>query len=167
MKKYQSTVFALMMLGICARPGWCDSNGAQPEVAVGQNQPPVAGALETNANGMPKLVVEFQTGHWDFPASYKPTLEAFGKYLIANPQSKAEIIAYADHTGHGPANVILAQKRANFVEKYLETNYAVASDRMTAKGYGEVSDKAHNITTADKQADRRAYGTIISPTPKM
>jgi outer membrane protein OmpA-like peptidoglycan-associated protein len=161
MKKYLSLIGALIVAVAYVRPVHADSNGNQPETPAGMNQPPVAGSPQTTLTGLPKLEVEFQTGHSDIPPSYSRNLDAFGTYLQQNPQTKAEIIAYADHTGHGPANATLAQNRADSVQKYLVSNYAIAVDRIKAQGYGEVSDKVHNNTEAGKQANRRAIGTIV------
>jgi len=164
MKKYLSMVLVLMLAGVYVRPAGADSNGDQPETPVGmKQQPPVAGSPQTDAQGNPKLLVEFETDRWDIPASFSRNLDVFGKYLQQNPQSHADIIAYADHTGHGPANVTLSQKRADAVQKYIEDHYAISADRLKARGYGEVADKAHNITIAGKQANRRAYAMIVNP----
>ena len=162
MIKNCSVILVLVLMGIYSAPVKADMNGDQPETPAGMSQPPVAGSPETTHKGVPKLAVEFQREHWDIPNSYSRNLDIFGKYMQKNPGCHAEIVAYADHTGHGPANVELSQKRANAVAHYLEKNYAVSADRLTAKGYGEVSDKEHNDTPAARQADRTAYGTIVN-----
>ena len=162
MKKYIPVVFALV-LGAYSLPAQADSNGNQPETPASMKQPPVAGSAQTDINGAPKIIVEFQTAQAEIPSSYSRNLKAFGKYLYDNPESLAEIDGYADHTGHGPANTALAQKRADTVKDYLVTHCAVAAARITAEGYGEVSTKSRNNTEAGKQINRSAIGTIVEP----
>jgi outer membrane protein OmpA-like peptidoglycan-associated protein len=161
MKKYLMLAVAVILTALYVQPGLADSNGNQPETPPGMNQPPVSGSPQTTLAGVPMLEVEFQTAHADIPPSFSRSLDAFGKYLQQNPQTQATIVGYADHTGHGPANASLAQKRADTVQKYLVSNYAISVDRIKAQGYGEVSDKIHNMTEAGKQTNRRVIGTII------
>jgi OOP family OmpA-OmpF porin len=105
-------------------------------------------------------VVKFQSSHAEIPASNARNLKAFGQYLKDNPGSTAQIDGYADHTGAGPANAILAQKRADAVKDYLVNQCGVDSSRVTAAGYGQVSAKSPNSTEAGKQMNRSAIGTI-------
>jgi OOP family OmpA-OmpF porin len=160
MKKYISVVFVLMLSGVYSLPGWADTSGALTETTASIKGPPTAGPAETDNNGVPRLLVEFQTAHADIPPSYSKNLNVFGKYLKDNPGSLAEIRGYADHTGNGPVNAALADKRAEAVKNYLITQCAVASSRITARGYGEISEKIRNLTEAGKQANRSVIGTI-------
>jgi len=114
-------------------------------------------------NGVPLLVVEFELDHSDIPAAFTPQLNAFGDYLKKHPESTADISGHADNSGHGPANDALSQKRANTVLAYLVGHYAIAENRINAKGYGAATDKPNNSTIAAKQYDRRVYGTINTP----
>jgi outer membrane protein OmpA-like peptidoglycan-associated protein len=163
MKKIMSVVFVLMLGGLYAAPARADTSGAVPEGPSSIKQPPVAGAAQSDWSGAPKLVVEFQTSKADIPPSYAANLQAFGKYLTNNPGSSAEIDGYADHTGHGPNNAALAQQRADAVKSYLVTQCAVASSRILAEGYGEVSTKDRNSTEDGKQTNRSAIGIIVAP----
>jgi len=163
MKKYIFVVFALMLGGIYGLSAQADSNGDQPETPASMKEALIAGSAQTDRDGLPKLVVEFQTALATIPPSYSDNLKAFGKYLYDNPESLAQIDGYADHTGHGPANGELAQKRADAIKDYLVTYCAVAPARITAEGYGEVSTRTRNTTEAGKQANRSAIGTIVEP----
>jgi len=161
MKKYMSIVFVLMFGALCSPSLRATENGDQPQYPADNLKVPVAGPAQTNSAGVPKLIVEFQTAHAEIPPTFSTNLEAFGKYLKDNPASLAKIDGYADHTGHGPANAALAQKRANTVKEYLVTHCSVASSRITAAGYGEVSTKSRNDTEAGEQNNRSAVGTIV------
>jgi outer membrane protein OmpA-like peptidoglycan-associated protein len=163
MKKYMPLVLVVMFVSFYAVPVRADTGGAVPESPSSIKQPPTSGPAQSDMSGAPKLVVEFQSGHAEIPPSYSQNLKAFGKYLTDNAGRSAQIHGYADHTGHGPANAALAQKRADAVKGYLVTNCAVASSRITAEGYGEVSTKSQNSTEASKQINRAAIGTIIEP----
>lgn len=163
MKKYISAVVVLMLSSVYSMPARATENGDQPQYPASAKQVPVAGAAQTDFSGAPKLVVEFQTAHAEIAPGNSGNLLAFGQYLKDNPASLADIRGYADHTGSGPANTALAQKRANAVKHYLVTQCAVASSRITAEGYGEVSTKDRNDTDASQQTDRSAIGTISEP----
>jgi len=163
MKKCIYVMFTLILTGIYTLSAHADTGGAVPESPSSIKGQPTATVAQRDWSGAPKLVVEFQTAHSEVPPSYSTNIVAFGKYLTDNPSSLADIHGYADHTGHGPANAALAQKRADAVKEYLVTHCAVASARITTEGYGEVSGKTRNSTEAGKQTNRSAIGTIVEP----
>ena len=152
----------ILLSSVFPLPARATNNGDQPEYPASNSLVPVAGVAQTDNAGMPKLDVEFQTAHAEIQSSYSMNLQAFGKYLVDHPGSRAEIDGYADHTGHGPANAALAQKRADAVKDYLVTHCAVASSCIKANGYGEVSGKTRNSTEAGQQTNRSAIAIIIA-----
>jgi len=160
MKKSIAVVLLMMLGSVYTWPVWADTGGALPNTPESVAKIPAAGAPQTDMTGAPKLVVKFQSSHAEIPASNADNLKAFGKYLKDNPDSTAQIAGYADHTGSGPANGALAQKRADAVKEYLVNQYGVDANRITAAGYGQVTAKSPNSTEAAKQMNRTAIGTI-------
>ncbi len=163
MKKYMSVPSILMFVLACAWPLRADTGGALPNSPDSVKQIPMAGAAQTDRSGAPKLVVEFQSSHAEIPSSFSENIKTFGQYLADNPGALAEIHGYADHSGHGPANDALAQKRADAVKNYLVTRCAIASSRITAQGYGEISAKPRNSTRKPRnKTTASAIGTIVA-----
>src|SRR5438046_642591 len=130
MKKYIPVVLALVV-GAYSLPSQADVGGALPDTPESAAQIPVAEAVQGEMSGPPKLVVQFQTAHADIGDSYAQNLRDFGNYLKNNPGSTASIVAYADHTGSGPANGALAQKRADAVKTHLVDRCGIAAERIT------------------------------------
>jgi outer membrane protein OmpA-like peptidoglycan-associated protein len=161
MKIYRYAVYSLMLVSAYSVPSRADTGGAVPNNPSIVQPLPTAGAAQNDMSGAPKLVVEFQTGRAEIPASYSKNIKAFGTFLNDNPGSLAEIHGFSDHTGHHPANALLAQKRADAVKDFLVVQCAVVANRITAEGYGEISTKSLNSTEAGKQTNRSAIGTIV------
>ena len=77
MKKYTPLVLAVLISSFYSLPVRGDTSGAMPETPASIKQPPVAGAPQIDAMGIPKLVVEFQTAHAEIPPSYQQNQSLF------------------------------------------------------------------------------------------
>ncbi len=88
-------------------------------------------------------------------------LDELAGVLIKNPNINIRIEGYTDSTGRPATNLRLSQARANAVMKYL-ADKGVASDRMTAKGYGIASPIADNRTASGRAKNRRVEFVIVS-----
>ena len=87
----------------------------------------------------PKLHVDFLPNQWAIQAAAKPNLDAFGRYLVQHPATRAEIAAYADRSGRDSATLLLAQKRADAIVDYLTKRFSISPARLQAHGYGDVA----------------------------
>ncbi len=67
---------------------------------------------------------------------FKQNLDKLAAYLIQNPETKIEIIGYADTQGPETYNLKLSEKRAHSVNQYLLQN-GVKRDQLTYRGDGE------------------------------
>jgi outer membrane protein OmpA-like peptidoglycan-associated protein len=104
--------------------------------------------------------------------------------LLKNPRvRRVEVQGHTDGTGTPAHNMKLSEDRANSVVSWLIA-HGVASDRLTAKGYGDSKPLVPNVTDLNRQRNRRvqfiitdqdtapALGTpalgkpAVSPTPK-
>ncbi len=74
--------------------------------------------------------------------------------LAAYPTVHATIGGYTDNTGDAGANLKLSQARARSVVAQL-TARGIASDRLTAKGYGEAHPVADNASATGRARNRR------------
>lgn len=67
---------------------------------------------------------------------FKDNLSKIANYLKENPETKLEIIGYADTQGSDAYNLILSEKRANAVSRYL-IKLGVKKEQLNYHGEGE------------------------------
>lgn len=87
------------------------------------------------------------------PESFK-ILDAVADVLKQNPRIKIEIQGHTDNKGSPQYNKVLSDKRAKSVRKYLEKK-GIASDRLTANGYGLERPLVSNDTDQGRALNRR------------
>jgi outer membrane protein OmpA-like peptidoglycan-associated protein len=98
--------------------------------------------------------IQFATGKSDIkPISYL-ILDPIANALIANPTYIVEIQGHTDNVGRPDANMILSDKRAEAVKKYLIFR-GVDEKRMTSHGFGDTLPVASNATPKGKTLNRR------------
>ena len=71
-----------------------------------------------------------------------------------NKSYNLSINGHTDNKGDKGKNMILSQKRAEAVKKYLE-NKGIDPQRLTAQGFGETMPVADNSTAAGRAKNRR------------
>jgi outer membrane protein OmpA-like peptidoglycan-associated protein len=108
-----------------------------------------------------KQTVYFDTNK----AKIKPVsfnlLNEVAQALSDNPKIKVEVQGHTDSQANDAFNMKLSQRRAESVRTYL-IKRGIASDRMTAKGYGEEVPIADNRTSAGRAQNRRVEFVITS-----
>lgn len=136
--------------------------------------PGTPAGLAVNSDGCPKdikrlaqkitLNIKYATGSYEPDAESKKILDGVAETMKVFPDTKIEIAGFTDDVGKEDANLILSQKRAEGVMKYL-LQKGVSADRMSAIGYGEnpkyfIGD---NKTAEGRQKNRRVEinSTII------
>lgn len=77
------------------------------------------------------------------------------------PESKIEVQGHTDSDGDDAANQLLSDRRAASVLTYL-TKAGLATDRLTAKGFGESQPVASNDTAEGKAKNRRIEFVIMA-----
>jgi len=89
------------------------------------------------------------------PQSYE-IIDQFGDALVKNPSLRIRITGHTDSDGTDAANLVLSQKRAAAVKKYILGHYkTVGASRMETDGKGESQPVASNITAEGKAQNRR------------
>ena len=88
------------------------------------------------------------------PQSYE-IINQFGDALVKNPSLRIRIIGHTDSDGTDAANLMLSQKRAAAVRKYITGHYTVDASRMETDGKGESQPVAPNTTADGKAKNRR------------
>ena len=94
------------------------------------------------------------------PESF-PELDRLTNLMRQNPGIKIEISGHTDDKGSDAYNLTLSDGRAIAVMDYL-IDKEIASDRMTAKGYGESSPISDNATEVGRAQNRRVEFTIVA-----
>ena len=96
----------------------------------------------------------YQTGSANLLPESRKQLEHLADQLKASPDAHMKVSGYTDDVGDADRNLELSQKRADNVRAYL-VREGVASDRVTAKGYGEADPVADNSTVQGRAKNRR------------
>jgi OmpA-OmpF porin, OOP family len=151
-----------------AKKATAQANALCPPVPATQaavEEAPLAAiaAAEPTADRMKYCVsldIEFDINKSDIRAQYNEEVAKVGDFMKNNPTTTAVIEGYSDQVGTDEYNLQLSQQRAESVVKSLETNFGIAPERLTAKGYGKASPIATNATDAGKQKNRRINAII-------
>ena len=102
----------------------------------------------------------FDTGKWELKETSEVELKFLLKFLRQNPNISIEVQGHTDDVGNEKDNLTLSQRRAEAVRDFL-LEQGVASERLTAKGYGENQPVAGNITDEDRAQNRRTEIKIL------
>ena len=93
------------------------------------------------------------------PESF-PELDKVVTLLKENPSLFIEIGGHTDDKGSDEYNENLSRGRAEAVRAYLTSNW-IASNRVTAKGYGESMPEVANDSDENRQINRRVVFTVL------
>ncbi|HLP21832.1 MAG TPA: OmpA family protein, partial [Chitinophagales bacterium] len=103
--------------------------------------------------------LEFETGKDIIRSSSFPSLNSLASLLVKKPNYGLKIEGHTDNVGSDEKNMILSQKRADAVKKYL-TKKGVKADYLDTYGYGETKPIATNETPQGRQKNRRVEMTV-------
>ena len=98
--------------------------------------------------------VLFDTGKYDIKPSTREQLAKLSGILLAHPGLRLEVEGHTDSTGSDELNQKLSEQRASAVRDYLVAQ-GLASEAVTAKGFGKAMPVAGNETPAGRQKNRR------------
>jgi outer membrane protein OmpA-like peptidoglycan-associated protein len=104
--------------------------------------------------------IQFESGKDIIKRTSYSILNQVVKVMQENLNYNLEINGYTDSQGNDEKNLVLSQKRADAVEKYL-LNKGVNPNRMASKGYGEAKPVADNKTAEGRSQNRRVEFKII------
>lgn len=107
---------------------------------------------------LPKSIVledlYFSSGKFDIKKESYPVLNQLAEYLIRKKTLKIRVEGHTDSDGSDVSNKSLSEKRAHAVKTYLE-NKGVPKGLISAKGLGESSPIADNLSPEGKAKNRR------------
>ena len=98
--------------------------------------------------------VLFDTGKYALKPGAREKLAKVAGILLAYPGLNIEVGGYTDNVGGDAMNQTLSQNRAGSVRDYL-VNQGVATNSVSAKGFGNTLPVATNDNSAGRQQNRR------------
>lgn len=104
--------------------------------------------------------VYFNTGSAVLKPESFTALNNLLEVMKLKPTLIIEISGHTDNEGNETSNIKLSQDRAESVRSYLIKN-GIASNRVSAKGYGQTQPIADNSTEEGKAKNRRTEVRII------
>lgn len=110
--------------------------------------------------------VLFTSAKWDLSPGAQLKLNDVANALIKeDPVSKMVVEGHTDSQGGAAYNQDLSQHRAQAVRDYLVTR-GIASDRISAQGFGSTRSVADNATTEGRANNRRVEIVVQPTTPQ-
>ena len=114
-----------------------------------------ANALCQKACSPTVINIHFDTTKADIKARYHDELKKLANFLNKFPNAKGVIEGHTDSDGNMASNMELSQQRADSVRNYIISNFGIAPERISAKGFGPTKPVASNATNEGKQKNRR------------
>jgi len=137
-------------------------NGKEKETTRGQDKSRefMATILVTPIDrpiDLPNIFYDF--GKWDLRPESMVSLDKLVETLNDNPNVTIELMSHTDSRDTEEYNMDLSQKRAQSVVNYL-IGKGIASDRLTARGYGEASPKVVDAVIMEEAPFLRSGATL-------
>ena len=110
---------------------------------------------ESNNIIMRLVGLTFDSGQSDVGSQYRPLLAKVRDAVEVFPRSQVIVEGHTDAYGSDGANMTLSRSRAESVGRYLNTEFNLASYRISAVGYGETRPIANNETSQGRTRNRR------------
>jgi len=98
--------------------------------------------------------VLFDTGKYEVRPNTREQLAKLSGILLTHPGLNLEVEGHTDSTGSDEFNQRLSEQRASTVRDYL-VGQGLASDAVTATGFGKTMPVASNDTAPGRQKNRR------------
>jgi outer membrane protein OmpA-like peptidoglycan-associated protein len=98
--------------------------------------------------------VLFDSGKYSLKPGAREKLSKVAGILVAYPGLAIEVGGYTDSVGGDEMNQRLSENRASAVRDYVVTQ-GVATNSVTAKGFGNTSPVASNDVASGRQENRR------------
>jgi outer membrane protein OmpA-like peptidoglycan-associated protein len=118
----------------------------------------IASTNQTETNTACSLIktddVLFDLGRHDITSKNSNAIDKVVKILKDNTNTTVELDGHTDLTGDVCKNLILSEKRAKSVQKYL-TSKGIDAKRIVTKGFGTAQPKDENKTETGRAHNRR------------
>jgi len=104
--------------------------------------------------------IRFETNRADIVPESLVSVEKIAKILSENPNVKVEIGGHTDDLGNDNYNKNLSQQRVDAVKAKLK-ELGIASERVSAVGYGETKPLVQNSSDDNRKQNRRVEFKIV------
>jgi peptidoglycan-associated lipoprotein len=180
------TLAALMVTGCAASKNYVDQQVAESEARTAANISTVENRTELNSEEIARLAilqeeladktemmineargfedyeiiweksVNYESDSYHLSSVSEETLAECGEMLASMPEAVLEIAGHTDRTGSADHNLILGDKRANAVKRFLAERYDISAFRMFIISYGEEKPIASANDRSANAMNRRA-----------
>lgn len=99
--------------------------------------------------------LEFEHGKADILPAMHGDLTKLANFLIDHPDFSLNISGHTDSQGSEVSNLLLSQARADAIKAYLIYEFKIATDRITATGYGSSRPLVSERNDDDRKLNRR------------
>ncbi len=123
--------------------------------------------VRVNSKGCPLLEmrlkeVNFASGSFSLLPDSKRILDDVADSIYLYEYAILEVGAHSDSIGSNEVNMMLSEKRADSVSKYLISK-GVAEKSLVVRGYGEEQPIADNDTLEGREMNRRVEIKVLDP----
>ncbi|MCU0460428.1 MAG: OmpA family protein [Bacteroidales bacterium] len=105
--------------------------------------------------------VFYEVDSWELKPESVEELDNLAELILYNKDIVVEIGGYTDSTGTDQHNLVLSEKRALSVVKYL-IGKGISGDRLQHKGYGNTSPIGDNVTIEGRKLNRRTEVKVVA-----
>jgi outer membrane protein OmpA-like peptidoglycan-associated protein len=105
--------------------------------------------------------ITFDFRKWDIKPEFRAALDEDARVFGMNPGLRIEIQGHTDNVASEGFNQQLSEKRAKSAKEYLTSN-GIASDRISALGFGESRPVAGNDTPEGRAQNRRIEIKVVN-----
>jgi len=153
---------SMLALGACASKG--DKTATTPEPSTGSAYNDMAGqgtqiggedARTAAERALSNNLVYFDYDSSAIKPEYQSVVDAYAKYLTANPVAKVRVEGHTDERGTREYNIGLGERRANAVKDAL-TAQGVTPAQISVISYGEERPLADGHDESSWSQNRRA-----------
>jgi peptidoglycan-associated lipoprotein len=107
--------------------------------------------------------VNFDFDRYDLTKISKDILDEIGTSMQQKPELILEIAGHTDNVGPDAYNLVLGNKRAETVRRYLADKFDIAIFRMFEISFGESKPKVLNDSKSGRATNRRATLMLLGP----
>jgi peptidoglycan-associated lipoprotein len=107
--------------------------------------------------------VNFDFDRHDLTETTKGILDEMGAMMQQKPEMVLEIEGHTDNVGPDAYNLILGNKRAESVRRYLTEKFDIHMHRVFYISHGEFEPKTLNDTRSGRATNRRATLMLLGP----
>jgi peptidoglycan-associated lipoprotein len=105
--------------------------------------------------------VWFAYDSWDLSEEAMQALTVDAHWLLAHSGAGVRIEGHCDERGSAAYNLVLGEKRALAVQRYL-TDLGIPAERLTVMSYGEAQPLCHAATESCYRDNRRGH-LVVTP----